>query len=337
MGTYRIYPTKSNTLIETNPLVNTGENEVFELWYGKKLSTRHLIQFDFVNYNAQLASGLVPQLSAATSVIKFYPCHPILENDQVEFDDEATSFDLEIYEVTRDWDQGTGNFYEGSNLVTNGFSCWNSATTIQAWTTAGGDYSRLIFSGHVDVNNEAFSASPLNSAIFQTATTYGYILKYSDAYEALTGSTYKYISKYFGQNTKTYLKPHIEVKWTDTSTGTGSTTMSSTTDYYLSLPNIKSEYSNDTITYLYPVVYPAYTSTAIIADNLQYKIVLLDGKNEHIMIDWTDVEYTNTQNRILLNTSWFMIDNNYKLEFRTIENSIFVKELPNSYTFKVTE
>ena len=46
MGKYRIYPSKSNSIIE-GKRINTGENEVMELWYGSSGIARHLVKVDF--------------------------------------------------------------------------------------------------------------------------------------------------------------------------------------------------------------------------------------------------------------------------------------------------
>ena len=145
MGTFRLYPSKSNTIIENSPTINTGQNEVGELWYGEDGVTRHLFKFDDTYYNSYYALGFLPAITATTPEFKLKLINPIeLDSDQIL----AESFDIEVYAVTRDWDEGSGWDFENG---TAGFSCWNSATTIQAWTTPGGDYGDLIFSGHVDV------------------------------------------------------------------------------------------------------------------------------------------------------------------------------------------
>ena len=145
MGTYRIYPSKSNTIIENSPTTNTGSNEIGELWYGLDGLTRHLFHFDVTEYMNYYALGFVPHITGTTAELKLYLISPTtLASDE----EMAKSFDLEIYEADRSWDEGNGYYFAGSDIEA-GYSNWNSATTIQEWTSAGGDYSTLILSGHV--------------------------------------------------------------------------------------------------------------------------------------------------------------------------------------------
>ena len=85
MGKYRIYPSKSNTLIEDSPNVNTGENEVMELWYGTSGLTRYLLQFDFDAYNASYALGYVPHATASTWTFHLENCYPIYEKKESQY------------------------------------------------------------------------------------------------------------------------------------------------------------------------------------------------------------------------------------------------------------
>jgi len=217
MGKYRIYPNKSNTIIEDNGDVNTGENELTELWYGKQGLTRYLLQFDFDAYNEFVALGYVPTLTATTATFKLINCYPMFESYPYINAESARSTDVEAYLMQQDWDSGIGWAYSGTETV-DGFCNWNSATTIVSWTAAGGDYATLIFSGHVDKGYEDFSGSSLDDdALWDSVTgnNYGLLVKYSDAYEALTGAS-QTIVRYYTDNFRTpYKQPYIELTWDD--------------------------------------------------------------------------------------------------------------------------
>jgi len=151
MAKYRIYPDKSNTLVEKNPTTNTGLNEVTELWYGDDGIARYFIRFDFSDYETKYAQGLVPHITATTATCVLTTCAPIVESGST-----ATSFDMEVQVVQQDWDQGIGYNLDGTDIV-EGFSCWTGATSTDTWAAAGGDFLYQVFSGHVDTMGSSVS------------------------------------------------------------------------------------------------------------------------------------------------------------------------------------
>lgn len=213
MAKYRIYPIKSNTLIE-NTQINTGQNEVMELWYGRSGATRHLVQFDYSDYMTKYNQGLVPHITAATTTFVMYNVPEILEGSGNWGAVHASSVDIEVKVVQQSWDEGIGRDFIGLNKV-SGFSNWYSATTTSNWAAPGGDFLYTAFSGHIDNSYDNFTGSVSSEiALWETFTgqNYGLAVVYSDAIEALTGAT-KSILKFHTEDTKTWKLPYIEIDW----------------------------------------------------------------------------------------------------------------------------
>ena len=446
MGTFRIYPSKSNTLVEKNPTINTGLNEVTELWYGDYDLTRHLIQFDFDDYNTQYALGFIPHITGTTATFKIFPTYPIYE-ETIDGAELATSFDLEVQIMQQAWDEGIGHIFDAAGKQA-GFSCWNSATTTTAWTSPGGDYLYQVFSGHVDVADEIISLGITDEVELWntfTGSNFGLILKYTDEYEALTGST-KQIAKYFTKNTHTYQLPYIEFTWDDQvkderdevgheltkrlyfylkksgvfasandisgvtidyatpqftdelypssaiteqypgvyyieftappwgtpgQEGTGfedtwhvqltsgapyteitlsgdlhadvtqwnydQTDVLEAVEYKILMPNLAKHYHRGNIIYLDVAAYEQYTSTRVVVKNMEYTINLLDDGNPFTMVDWSPVSYTRDINGFPLNTSWFLVDQTYEIEFRYSVNGAVSKTSDDKFKFRVVE
>jgi len=214
MGTYRIYPDKSNTLME-NRNTNTGENEVMELWYGEEGITRHLIKFDIDGYKALYQQGFVPHVTATTVTFNMKNCYPIFERGNYADAVPATSTDIEVRAMTTDWDSGIGYDFRAPGRV-DGYSNWYSSTTLVAWSAHGGDYSGVMCTQTFDKGNEDISCTVSDTSILEEAFTgenNGMIIKFTDAVEALTGETQS-ILKFFTENAPTtYYSPYIELTW----------------------------------------------------------------------------------------------------------------------------
>lgn len=214
MGKYRLYPQKSNTLIEGSE-INTGENEVMELWYGSEGVTKHLVQFDFSGYEEKYEQGLVPHITAATSVFHMTNCYPFLEKEPYFTSSIAASSIVVVKVVQQAWDSGIGHDFYGLETE-NGYSNWYCATTIANWAAGGGDYLYTIFSGAIDKGYENFSGTILDEIhLWETFTgsNHGLAIMFHEDYEALTGEN-QHILKFYTDNARTkYKMPYIEFNW----------------------------------------------------------------------------------------------------------------------------
>ena len=229
MARYRIYPSKDNTILE-NSEINTGLNEVPELWYGGSGVTRYFIKFDFETYNFNYNLGIVPHITAATPTFHLYNCYPTLEVSGDSTTNVATGVDVSVKMVQQNWTEGLGHDFYGQNTI-DGKSDWYSATTSQPWAAQGGDFVYEVFSGYVEHGYDNISGSVLNELKLWDAFTginNGLVVKFSDAVEALTGES-KTILKFFGNDTHTYYRPYIQFDWDSQITDQRDEVMSGTT------------------------------------------------------------------------------------------------------------
>jgi len=212
MATYRIYPIKDTTIIE-NSEVNTGQNEVAELWYGVSGTTRHLIKFDVDAYQAKQALGIVPHVSGTTATLNLTNCYPHEETETTP----AESVAFEVFASTLDFSEGIGNEFTGDFAVT-GTANWTSATDSVDWTAPGGDRSALVmFTGTIDaVDDSLVAAVDTSSELITmfTGTNNGVSISYTAAIEA-DNTADKTVFKFYSNDTHTLFKPYIELTWDD--------------------------------------------------------------------------------------------------------------------------
>lgn len=216
MGKYRIYPDKGNTLIEGTEL-NTGLNEVMELWYGNEGIARYLIHFNFDTYNEKYLAGNLPHITATTASFHLEPCYPIFEKYPYETSSPAESSRVDVKIVQQYWDNGVGHDFWGTETV-DGKSNWYSATSTSHWAAPGGDFLYTVFSGIVDNGYEALDIPVIDEIELWNSFTghnYGLVVKFNDDVEDLSGST-KHILKYYSHEAWTkYKTPYIELTWND--------------------------------------------------------------------------------------------------------------------------
>lgn len=216
MGKYRIYPDKSNTIVE-NSQMNTGKNEVMELWYGVDGVSRHLIHFDFSEYVDKYSSGILPHITATTTIFNMDPCYPFFERIPYEDAYPAEASMVEVKVVQQFWDSGTGHDFYGNSVIL-GKSNWYSASSVSSWALNGGDFVYTVFSGIVESPTEKISFDVTDEVeLWNTFTgqNHGFVVKFSDDVEELSGSS-KHILKYYTNNVNTkYKSPYIEMNWDD--------------------------------------------------------------------------------------------------------------------------
>ena len=144
----RTYIEKNNTIIK-NSEVNTGRNPITELYYGGQESTtdytRHLLYFDVEGLQEKYNNGEFGDLSKLTHTLRMCNSSYFDRNLQAQkaLDEKqrTSSFDLLLFRVNQDWDEGTGYDYqrlvklESDNNITyvETASNWFNATTLTPW------------------------------------------------------------------------------------------------------------------------------------------------------------------------------------------------------------
>ncbi len=425
MGKFRIYSDKGNTLIE-NSQINTGKNEVAELWYGSDGIARYFVHFDFSDYNAKYLLNEVPHITAATATLNMTACYPVFE--RYPYDDaypaEASQIDVKV--IQQFWDAGIGHDFYGVNRIF-GKSNWYSATSTTHWALPGGDFVYLVFSGMVESPSENLVCEVTNEVELWnnfTGNNYGFVIKFNDDVEDLSGSS-KHILKYYTNHAwNLYKKPYIELSWDDQirderdevclgtnrslylylkkngvftdaygvsgvtieysnsatptvitsinnpargiyqidfnyplsgSTGitftdkwavkyesgmtytfvsqTGVTRQATdlweATDsidplkYDIQIPNMLDHYTRGDRVYLQVNFRTPYTSTRSILKDAEYKLTLVDGTELIDFTDWEPMSYSQTENFIILDTTWLHPTYQYMLSVRyTVDGSL---------------
>ena len=227
----RTYIDKNNTIIK-NTEVNTGRNEIAELYYGGHPSltqyTRHLFYFDVSDLQSRYNSGELGDLSNVSHVLRMTNTSSfdkdLLGQRATNGYQRASSFDLTLFRVNKEWDQGVG--YDYNKIISSdddtityidGASNWMFATASVNWDQPG------VYSGSpssaITVTTQSFDngnediemdiTDEVNSLITGGTTNYGYGLSFERGLEDVVRADAQYVG-FFKQETQTYYQPFVE-------------------------------------------------------------------------------------------------------------------------------
>ena len=232
----RTYFDKNNT-IQYNDLTNTGLNPVSELFYGGDTNdtkySRFLFYFDEDRIKEFYTGGTMPDLAKMTHTLNLTNTSAfdleLLNQQTSDGKDRATSFDLILFNVTQDWDEGsgydylTGKFIGGrGNTVSVQASNWSEAQNNTTWSGGNGTYSGsasaiTIETIHFDKGNEHIEldiTDTVNSYLSGGSTNYGLGLAFTRIFEESPSDDYQYVG-FFTRHTQTFFEPYIETKYVD--------------------------------------------------------------------------------------------------------------------------
>lgn len=255
----RTYIDKNNTIIK-NSDVNTGRNPIAELYYGGKTSetdfTRHLLYFDIEDLQNRYNNGELGDLSKVTHTLRMCNSSYFDRNLQAQkaLDEKqrTSSFDLMLFRVNQDWDEGTGYDYqrfvklEDDNDITfvQSASNWFQSDTLTPWVDDGvysaetycsfnGDtgstcegltgYTTVtpsvtgitVATQHFDKGNENIEmdmTEEVNSLITGGTTNYGYGVAFVPPLEEIITVPAQYVG-FFTRHTQTYYQPFLETDY----------------------------------------------------------------------------------------------------------------------------
>ncbi len=213
-----IFPSKNNTIASVSidetlhSSSNSGRSEILELYVltsslSNQGKSRVLVHFDLSAHSASIASGLIP-----SSSVEY---HLKLKNAN-HYETLPSSFDLVVHPLSQSWDEGRGLSMFDEDLIDNGYSNWNKATSLISWDLTGSDfYSTLSASQHFDVGDEDLSINISNIVYaWLTGSTpnNGLVLKYLNAHE--TGTDDLYVKKFFSRHSHVPERiPRLEARW----------------------------------------------------------------------------------------------------------------------------
>ena len=258
----RTYIDKNNTIIKDSD-TNTGRNPIAELYYGGKINetdyTRHLLYFDIDDLKSRYINGELGDLSNVKHTLKMCNSSYFDRNLQAQRalneKQRTYSFDLILFKINQDWDEGTGYDYErlmkleSEDNITyvNGASNWYFAQTISPWTEEGvysattyceynGDsgstcegltgFTQIspnmsaitLTTQHFDKGNENIEmdmTDEVNTLITGGSTNYGYGIAFDRFFEEIITTPAQYVG-FFTRHTQTYYEPFVETIYENT-------------------------------------------------------------------------------------------------------------------------
>lgn len=193
---------------------NSGKSEISELFHlseskSNKGNSRILMQFDLTSFSQSTVDG-----SAPTSSVEF---RLKLKNAN-HSETLPSSYDVELYMITKSWDEGVGLSNYDEELKDDGITNWILAQSNSAWGTQGGDFTQsIVLSQHfsdgdedLDIDVSPFVYSWLTGGVANN----GLIIKLIDFYE--TGSTDYYVKKFYSRHAhRPERVAKIEARWED--------------------------------------------------------------------------------------------------------------------------
>lgn len=248
MSIFRSYFSKNDTLIDGN-LTNNSQNPVTEISYGTfdKEVTRFIFDVDLSNLNQRIASGeinpdrIVKHILHMTNTISYAPQYLGTKSYSLELD-RASSFELDLFNVTEDWDEGSGydlEYYDRGDpyvdvvhpTLNHQAANWYERKTGIDWNVSGGSYisgeTQIIGSQSFDQGNEnieidvtdyvnqRISGTGYTGTSAYTGASFGLGIKFADFYEDLDPE-FRQVVAFHAKQTNTWYEPYIETIIDDT-------------------------------------------------------------------------------------------------------------------------
>jgi len=222
------YFEKNNTII-SNSIVNTGLNPVAELFYGgydgiEKYS-RFLFYFDETKLKSLYTGGTFTDLSKLKHTLRLTNTSSFdtgLLNGTMESKNRASSFDLILFKINQDWDNGVGYDYEvpilayGDYLYSTGPSNWVNPRIGITWSGGTGVYSGspsgiTVTTQHFDKGNEniEMDITEYVNGLLTGDTNHGLGIAFARGYELINTVALQYVG-FFTNNTQTFYEPYVE-------------------------------------------------------------------------------------------------------------------------------
>ncbi len=225
----RTFISKSNTIIEGDN-TNLGLNPIMELYYGIPVS-RGLIYFDLENVRRKIEDKTYPDIEKLHHTLKMQNVASLKSKYGHKFNryndaERASSFDLVLFLVDKDWDAGKGyDFYmDGYDTInrihstegSNWFNCKNG----EEWNRHGVfgwsvDNSLYIGKIHFDKGNENIEydlTEIVNKMLNNEIENHGICIAFDEQFEDISTRFPNYVG-FFTDNTHTFFKPYLETTY----------------------------------------------------------------------------------------------------------------------------
>lgn len=240
----RTFLNKCNTLVKDSH-VNLSLNPIMELNYGKML-TRGIIYFDHTKLQCMVNDKIYPDISKLRHTLKMTNSasitsininKPCLTSEYNDYKERANSFDIILFLVPKQWDDGRGfdyvcDLYDNSHKSISTNACnwyqyknyykWdeggiytidNLFTEYDRFTSKKGNLSNVIIaSQHFEYGNENINidiTDTVNKFITGELSNYGIGIAFAPFYENLQTKKSQYVG-FFTQHTHSFYEPFIE-------------------------------------------------------------------------------------------------------------------------------
>jgi hypothetical protein len=229
MSYFRSYFEKNNTLIK-NTQVNTSKNPTCEIFYGSAYS-RFIFKIDMIELQSKIDNDELIVDDNTRHYLKMtntiFGDEGLKGQNRNTGRNRATSFRLEIFEVTENWNEGYGFDYEdagydftsGNKTFSEVPSNWFKKDTLADWQTQGayvGTGSTLSIV-ELDNGNENLNVDItdyINGILLSGDTNNGIGIKFVSDYEALTADVDRSVA-FFTKYTQTFFEPFMESVFDD--------------------------------------------------------------------------------------------------------------------------
>jgi len=243
---------KDTSIYERYPTRNTGLDEILEV--GKVITS--------LDKNIKYSSGSVRSLlyfdvsntSPYPATAQYY-----LNLHVANAKDLRRYQKLEVYPISRSWDEGSGYFYQDVENAEDG-ATWNDCTETVSWSMEGGDFTTNLSSSFT------FNEVPVNNNIKINVTNLiepvvsgsnltpwnGLLIKFPTVDES--NQTNKGNIKFFSSNTHTVYEPKLEIVWNDQVFITGSLKPIKNGNISILPKNLKEAYTRGEVDKIYLIV-----------------------------------------------------------------------------------
>lgn len=229
----RTYFDRNNTIVY-NRLDNTGKNPVAELFYGGNyesnapLFTRYIFQFNVERLIDLRANGMFPDLSKMKHILRMTNTgtfdKSLLGKQTGDGKDRNSSFNLNLFAINQDWDEGVGYDFSGQKYFSSSDasvesinpSNWLEARSGTNWSGGSGVYSGT--TSGVTIQTQHFEDGSENLEMDITDIVNGYLtgntnnglgLAFDDEFEQSILDNLKYVG-FFTRHTQTFYEPYVE-------------------------------------------------------------------------------------------------------------------------------
>ena len=226
--------------------LNTGLNPVAELNCGNGV-TRALIHFDIKELRDMVDDKIIVNRNSLTHILRLTNCGSVnndihiqsLTSSECNMKERATSFDVLLFKVPMEWDNGKGvdfmtDFWISNNHKFSTDGCnWFQARNGYPWVEEGiisskqlsleydkfsaGEESIIIARQHFDIGNENFVfdiTEYVNKLIDGDEENNGLCLAFSPLAELSLREKTQYVG-FFGPYTNTFFHPYLETVYYD--------------------------------------------------------------------------------------------------------------------------